>query len=135
MRILSILLVPLAACSTTPQEAERAAAVDARARDALAAELAGLVPGEPTACLPQPGRVLVTSKGYGSTVVYRVSSTLKYRNDMNGSCPGAGRDDILVTRTTQSRSCRGDIVQTIDRTSRFPTGACTFGEFIPYRRP
>ena len=135
MRILPILLVPLTACSTTPREAERAVAVDARAQDALAAELAGLVPGEPTACLPQPGRVPVTSKGYGSTIVYRVSGALKYRNDMNGNCPAAGRDDILITRTPQSRSCRGDIVQTIDRTSRFPTGGCAFGDFIPYRRP
>lgn len=125
----------LAGCTTSPREAERAAAVDARAQDALAAELAGLVPGEPTACLPQPARVQVTSKGHGSTLVYRVSNDLKYRNDMNGDCPGAGRDDILVTRTPQSRSCRGDIVQTFDRGSRFPTGACTFGEFVPYRRP
>lgn len=125
----------LAGCATSPRQAEQAAGVDARAQEALAAELAGLVPGEPTACLPQPGRVLLTSKGYGSTLVYRVSDSLKYRNDMNGSCPAAGRDDILITRTPQSRSCRGDIVQTIDRGSRFPTGGCTFGEFIPYSRP
>ncbi|WP_375403054.1 hypothetical protein [uncultured Sphingomonas sp.] len=135
MRILPVLLLPLAACSTTPQEAEQAAAAELRTQEALAVELAGLVPGEPTACLPEPARVQVSSKGYGSTLVYRVSNSVKYRNDMNGSCPGAGRDDILVTRTTQSRSCRGDIVQTIDRGSRFPTGACSFGDFIPYRRP
>ncbi|WP_375429016.1 hypothetical protein [uncultured Sphingomonas sp.] len=135
MRFLPIFVIPLAACSTTPREAERAAALDLQTQEALAAELAGLVPGKPTACLPEPARAQVSSKGFGSRLVYRVSSSVKYRNDMNGSCPGAGRDDILVTRTPQSRSCRGDIVQTIDRGSRFPTGSCAFGDFIPYRRP
>lgn len=135
MRSLTLLLVPLAACSTSPREAERAATADLRTQKALAVELAGLVPGEPLACLPEPARVQLPSKGYGSTIVYRASSAVKYRNDMNGNCPAAGRDDILITQTTQSRSCRGDIVQTIDRTSRFPTGGCAFGDFIPYRRP
>lgn len=130
-----ILALLLAGCTTSPREAKRAATKEAATQEALAAELAGLVPGEPTSCLPQPARVQVTSKGYGSTIVYRVSRTLKYRNDMNGDCPGIGRDAILVTRTPQSRSCSGDIVQLIDRGSRFPTGACTFGDFVPYRRP
>lgn len=135
MRITLALLLPLAACTTSPREAERAAASEAKAQAGLAAELAGLVPGKPTTCLPEPARTQLTSTGYGSTIVYRASRDVKYRNDMNGSCPGIGRDDILVTRTPQTRSCSGDIVQLIDRASRFPTGSCAFGDFIPYRRP
>ena len=46
----------------------------------------------------------------------------------------AKRDDILVTRSFTGQLCRGDIVRTVDRFNGFPSGACTFGEFIPYSR-
>lgn len=128
-------LAILAACTTTPAQEKRAAAAQAGTDEALATELAGLVPGEPSDCLPAPARTQMSSKGFGSTIVYRVSSDLKYRTDTNG-CEGVGRrDDILVTQTPIGRTCRGDIAQTIDRTSRFPTGGCSFGSFVPYRRP
>lgn len=127
-------LATLAACTTTPEQEERAAATKAETEDALAAELAGLVPGEPTDCLPPSSRTQMSTKGYGSTIVYRVSSDLKYRTDTSG-CEGVGRDDILVTSTPIGRTCRGDIAQTFDRTSRIPTGSCSFGSFTPYRRP
>ena len=29
----------------------------------------------------------------------------------------------------------GDIARTFDQASRFPTGSCSFGDFVPYRKP
>ncbi len=94
--------------------------------------LAGYVPGEKMGCLPLTRTP--PSDSYGQTVVYRVSGKLLYRNDMGPGCEGLGRGDIMIASTPLGRFCRGDIVQLVDRTSRFPTGACVFGDFIPYRK-
>jgi hypothetical protein len=94
--------------------------------------LAGLTPGATTDCLPPYRRA--QSTGYGSTIVYTVSRGLKYRSDTSGSCASVGRGDVLVTRTTIGRVCRGDIAQTFDPVSRIPTGSCTFGSFTEYRK-
>ena len=102
---------------------------------ALAAELAGLVPGEPTSCLPAPGRSQLSSKGYGATIIYSASPTLKYRNDTTGGCERLARGDTLVTITPQTRVCRGDIATVLDRNSRFNVGSCSFGDFTRYERP
>ncbi len=136
MRVLAaILALTLAGCTTSLREAERSANAAAAAQDALAGELAGLVPGQPSACLPQPGRVQLSSRGFGSTIVYEVSRDLKYRNDTTGGCEGVGRGDILVTSTPTGRVCRGAIARTVDRGSAFHTGSCALGDFVPYRRP
>lgn len=129
-------LAVLAGCATSPEQERRAAEVEAESRRELAAELAGLVRGDTTSCLPVVGRTAVSSEGYGDAIVYRVSDDLKYVTQTSGGCEGVGRrDDILVTRTPQGRVCSGDIAQTFDRVSRFPTGGCSFGEFTAYRRP
>jgi hypothetical protein len=94
--------------------------------------LAGYVPGEKVSCLPEARAP--SSDAYGRTVVYRVSGKLLYRNDMGPGCEGLGRGDIMIASTPIGRFCRGDIVQLLDRTSRFPTGGCAFGDFIPYRK-
>ena len=128
-----LLAAALAGCAATPREAERAAAAEARVASSLDAELAGLQPGRRSACLPVTGREAIPSESFGSTVVFRRSRNLKYRNDANDRC--GGPNDILVTRTPQVRLCAGDIVQLVDRASRFPAGSCTLGEFVEYRRP
>lgn len=134
-RSILVSMLALSACAATPAERDRAAAVRSESQAALDKELAGLIPGEPSTCLPEPTRTQLSSKVYGSTVVYRRSRDVKYRSDTNGPCGRPGGDDILVTSTPLSRVCRGDIVQTFDRTSRFPTGSCVLGDFVPYRKP
>ncbi len=131
----AVLALLLAGCATSPREAERAATAEAATQQALATELAGLVPGEPTSCLPEPGRTQLSSKGYGATIVYSASRTLKYRNDTTGGCERLSRGDTLITRTPIGRVCRGDIATTVDRASGFQTGSCALGDFVPYRRP
>jgi hypothetical protein len=130
----SILVALLAtACAPTPQQAARAA-VDADATQAkLAKALAGLTPGKPMSCLSQLQSTNL--EAYGPTLLYRVSRNLVYRNDTAGGCERAGRDDVLVTRSPTGQLCRGDIGQTFDRASRFPTGGCSLGDFVPYRKP
>lgn len=131
------LLVGLAACAQTPGERTRAAQDQAATQQKLAAALAGMTPGEPTSCISQiqlGGGSDV--QAYGSTLVYTVSPRLKYRSDTTGGCEGVGSNgnDILVTVTPSTQLCRGDIAQTVDRTSRFPDGSCSFGAFVPYRK-
>ncbi|WP_380783835.1 hypothetical protein [Sphingomonas sp. R86520] len=137
MRILPLLMLPtamlVAGCTQTQAEVERAQVREAGVQEQLAKALAGLVPGKPETCMNQfPQK---QSSGFGATILYRVSSKLVYRSDTAGGCEGIARGDILVTRTPSGQLCRGDIAQTIDQSSRFPTGSCSFGDFVPYRKP
>jgi hypothetical protein len=129
------LAVILAGCTSSPREAERTAMAQAAQEQALQAELAGLVPGQPTACLPAPTRTQLASEGYGATILYTAGRNLKYRNDTTGGCERIARGDILVTRSPSDRSCRGDIATTVDRQTGFQTGSCALGDFVTYRRP
>lgn len=125
--------ITLAGCAPTAEQRARMASDDAAAQTQLAKTLAGLVPGEPRACLPPIQNTQV--EAYGPTLVYTVSRGLKYRSDTNGGCEGLARGDILVTVSTGSSVCRGDLARTVDRVARFTTGGCAIGTFIPYRKP
>lgn len=110
-----------------------------RAREAaqdrveLDKQLAGLVPGKPQSCI-EPYRLNDTSR-VGDTILYKASRREIYRNDTSGGCFGLRRGDAIVTKSYTGQLCRGDIVQTVDLISHFPSGSCSFGEFVPYRRP
>lgn len=95
--------------------------------------LAGKVAGDPKNCLTrfEAQRMQVLD----GVLLFRVNRKLAYVNDMNG-CSTLRRDDILQTNLYgSSQLCRGDIAQIIDRTGGFGRGACTFGDFVPYRAP
>lgn len=125
----------LAGCAATPAEMERQQAVAAEEAAGLEQELAGLTPSGRSTCLPTSGRTQVQTEVYGSAIVYRVSRNLKYVNETTGGCDSGGaRDDILITGSPIGRACSGDIVQTVDRVARFPTGSCALGDFVAYRR-
>ncbi|WP_294265234.1 hypothetical protein [uncultured Sphingomonas sp.] len=128
---LSIAGTALAGCAATPRE--QAAMAERNARDAarLDQRLAGFTPGKPASCLPVS--TSRRSEYFGDTIVYEVSGSLVYRTDTSGGCT-LNRDDILVTQTPIGSLCRGDIARTIDRGSRFQTGSCTLGDFVPYRK-
>lgn len=124
------LLALTAGCAVTPQETAREAARDARDAARLNRDLAGWTPGQPQSCI-QPRNANV--KIYGDTLVYD-DGARRYRTDTNGGCFGLRRDDIIVTQSFGSQLCRGDLVRTVDRTAGFPSGACSFGDFVPYTR-
>jgi len=131
---LSLIALAVTGCSQSPADRLRSAKAADAAQAGLNRELAGLVPGQPTQCLPNYRRSDL--RGYGGTLVYSVNRSLKYRNDTTGGCEGVGRnDDILFTRSNQGQVCAGDIAQTLDRGSRVYTGSCGLGRFVPYRRP
>jgi hypothetical protein len=133
MRALALLCLATAACAPTAAEVaqqERRAATDAQEVDRA---LVRLIPGTPTSCLTGIDRRQARSRSIGSTVLYTVNRGRVFRNDMNGNCNLSG-DPILVTVTPTDALCRGDIVQLVDRTSRFPVGSCSYGDFIPYTR-
>ena len=124
------MLMMLAGCSASAEQAASEAAADARDQARLERKLARYVPGEPQSCI-RPFRA--TSSVYGNTILYDDGATL-YRTEASGGCFGLKRDDIIVTRSISSQLCRGDLVRTVDRTSGFPSGACAFGDFTPYKR-
>lgn len=122
----------LAGCAQTPQQRLAADKANAAAATALAKDLAGLTPGRSNACMPRYPTTQV--KAYGPTIVYTVSRGLKFRTDTAGGCERVGRGDILVTRSSQSQLCQGDIATTIDSAARIFTGSCSFGPFVRYSK-
>lgn len=125
-------LMLLAGCAMTPAEVAQRDARDAKNVTRLADRLRGYQPGEPTSCVRLLGRSSNVSI-YGDTLVYRDGARL-WRTDTGGGCFGLRNDDIIVTRSFNSQMCRGDIVSTVDRASGFPSGSCTYGDFIPYTK-
>lgn len=136
MRSLILLAAALMA-GCTPTAADTARAVDRAAtrQEGLARELAGLTPDAQGGCFSTTlNRGQQSTKAYGNTLLFRVSRNLVYRTDTAGGCEGVGDDKILVTSTPSTQFCRGDIATTIDRASNFPSGGCSFGDFVAYRR-
>ena len=122
----------LAACAETPKQTAARIRADDKTRARLDRELAGLVPGAPQSCLQSIDRQEM--KAFGDTLVYRGAGRTRWVTQTTG-CGGVGDNNILVTRLTTGQLCRGDIATTVDRTSGFQTGGCSYGDFIPYRKP
>jgi hypothetical protein len=94
--------------------------------------IAGKIPGTPRSCISVVD--MRDSTTYRNAIIYRVNSKLSYVNDL-GQCPFLRNDNILVTNIRGSQICRGDIVNMVDRSSAFPSGSCSFGDFVPYETP
>ena len=136
--ILSLIAVAsLAACTETPAETARAADREAGEQAKLARRLAGLVPGKPQSCLDQFDTRDAQVSSYGNTILYTLGRGVAYRSDTTGGCSdlGNGGHNILVTRIYSSQLCQGDIATTIDNTSHFQNGSCSFGPFVRYAKP
>jgi hypothetical protein len=123
----------LSGCAASDADIARQEDRAAREQVRLNRALAGFVPGQSRTCLNAIDRRGARgAQYYGSTILYPLGSRI-VRNDMNGNCP-LRNDPILVTQTPTGDLCRGDIVQLIDRGSRFPVGSCAFGDFVTYER-
>ena len=133
MKLLTSLLIAsaLGACSAAPPEMmQRSARDDAR----LTALTAGKIAGAPMSCLSSfrsKDMVVIDD----NTVAFRDGPGRVYVNNMQGGCLNMGRGSAaLVTETTGSSLCRGDIAQVVDVANRIPMGSCVFGDFVPYAR-
>lgn len=92
-------------------------------------ELAGKMAGEPEDCISARSyrRLIVASD---STLLFRVSNNLVYRNDLQQSCPGMADSPFEPAIDSRgSRICRGDIA-TVERGVQ---ASCALGVFVPYR--
>ena len=131
MRNLAIVVGSLAVAGCTaypPQPFQRTPAAESK----LQSLLAGRVAGPPQACLPSyraDSMINIDS----NTVLFRDGATY-YRNDFQGGCSRLDMGYTLVTRTTGSSLCRGDIAQVVDLQTGSSPDTCSFGYFVPYRR-
>lgn len=97
----------------------------------LAAALAGKVPGAPQTCI-QPYQTNETITIDDNTILFRRGSTV-YRNDPPGGCNSLGTGFYtLVTRSSGSGLCRGDIAQVADVSNGMVVGSCSLSDFVPY---
>lgn len=135
-RILILAAAGLAVTAgTSALVAKSQSAVDRSARDqaTLDKALAGKVAGKPQSCIPLI-QIRDTTYIGSTTILYRVSSNLVYRNDPAGGCPGLRAGSGLITRTSTGQLCSGDIAQVRDFSANFSAGSCALGEFVPYRK-
>lgn len=127
--ILASLTLPLLALGcATPAPYEMSAQDAAR----LDAELEGLVAGEPQNCIPN-GRNMRSTIIDERTAIYERGAT-RYLQSFSGGCPGLGEiGTAMIIEQRGPSLCSGEIVQLVDTSSGIQRGACSFGEFIPYR--
>lgn len=118
-------------CTAMAKDTTRESKVQA----ALARELAGLTPGTPQSCLNTFETRNASAQSFGDTLVYRTTGSRRYVTVTTGCTDiGGNGDNILITKTFSTQLCRGDIATTVDRTSHFFSGSCSFGDFVPYTR-
>lgn len=93
--------------------------------------IAGRVAGKPVHCIPNfdTREMRILNK---TAIVYGRGDTIWVNVPRNAS--DLDDDDILVTHTTGSQLCNLDIVRTVDRSSHFPSGSISLGDFVPYRK-
>lgn len=136
MRSMSLLLMTaaVAACTTAGPPEQRSAKAEAEFQQLIA----GRAAGQPMSCLP----------GYSSRSSRMVAiddQTIAFRNNTggdvyvsnirSGGCSGLSSGFYtLVTRTSGSGLCSGDIATVTDLRTGMLVGACAIGEFTPYRR-
>lgn len=108
---------------------ERQAAQD---RVELAKALAGYTAGKPTSCI-DPRRITETQR-IGDKIIYKFSRREMYVTDTGGGCFGLRSGDAIVTKSYSGQFCRGDIVRTVDLPTHTPSGSCSFGDFVPWRK-
>lgn len=92
-------------------------------------ELAGKTAGAAENCISarQPYRLIVESD---DALLFRVSSRLVYRNQLQQSCPAMAISPFVPAIGSRgSQICRGDIA-TVERG---PGASCALGVFVPYR--
>ena len=129
MILLAAAAISLVACETTDSQPEQRSAEAQATYDRM---LAGKTAGRPANCLPllrSHDMVVIDD----DTILYRDGRTT-YVNHPLGSCNLLGRGSYaLVTRSSGSQLCRGDIANVVDATTGVTVGSCALGDFVPYK--
>lgn len=96
--------------------------------------LAGRVAGEPVECLPF-NRSQGTEAVGGNALLFRDGGRIWLSRGEGGGCDELdGGNYTLVTRSTGSRLCSGDIGRVVDLTTGMVAGSCVPGPFVPYTK-
>ena len=99
----------------------------------IAEALKGLTPGAPQSCIDQT-RIRDVKK-FQDVILYVYSPREIYRNDVTPGCFGLRYGDPIVSKTTTSQLCSGDILRTFSPGGpNMPSGSCALNSFVPYRR-
>lgn len=97
----------------------------------LANALAGRTGGQPVKCINERSKMQIVDDG---TILFRDRGII-YVQRPRGGCHGLSNGMSLIRESFgTTRICSGDINQIIDVRTGFGTGACTYGEFVPYRK-
>ena len=121
----------LASCATGP---EPEAKLTPKQAERLAKLLDGKEAGKPQSCVSATPNNRLTAIS-DDVLVMPVNRNLVYRNDLNGTCRGLARGDILVLELHGSQYCRGDMARVVSPVSGFMGAVCSLGDFVPYRTP
>lgn len=98
----------------------------------LEKKLIGLVPGQPQSCItPSPSQ---GGEHFGNTVLIKDRAGVLYRTSFRGGCIARSTDSLISQRPT-TRLCSGDIIEIRDLSMNAFRGACSYEEFVPYRKP
>lgn len=127
-----VLLAGLAGCTAAPPPP----VPNYQGQQRLAQWTAGLVPGPPQSCLASYHQKEMTVAD-ANTILFRETRGHVWVLKTQSPCSplGNGGPYALLTRSTQSSLCKGDIATVVDTTSGMTMGSCVIGEFIPYTRP
>ena len=97
----------------------------------LANALAGRTAGQPLNCINERSKMQIVDDG---TILFR-DRGIVYVQKPRGGCHGLSNGMSLIRSSFgTTRICSGDINQIIDVRTGFGTGACTYSEFVPYRK-
>ena len=133
MKKIGILALAAVAGSCAPSPPNPA--MIAREQAHFAQLTADKVAGPPRSCIPswRADDMIVIDD---NTIAFRDRPSRLYVNHMQSGCLGIdhGRN-ALITRTTSTELCRGDIAQVLDTAAHMVVGSCVFGDFVPYIRP
>ena len=129
--ILGLAGLSVASCTAA---ADGPAELSATAQTRLATALQGRVAGPPQSCVNQ--RDLRGNKSIGEEAIVfgAANDSVIYVNRPPAGCPDLRESYALVTRTTSTQLCRGDIATVLDTASGMQFGSCGLGDFTPYRR-
>lgn len=97
----------------------------------LANALAGRAAGQPVNCINERSKMQIIDDG---TILFR-DRGIVYVQKPRGGCHGLSNGMSLIRNSFgTTRICSGDINQIVDVRTGFGTGACTYSEFVPYRK-
>jgi hypothetical protein len=69
----------------------------------------------------------IRAKDMSATAGYYVRTPQGWWRNTGPACSAYARDRALITRSTQDRQCRGDVVVVFDPFSRIEFGGCVLG--------